>query len=186
MFFNRIVITSYFLWQYCKSRIYLGFSFVQVYLFYISLHFFRLTLFTNKVPYHPSSYKLWSEAMDTSLPTLNNDEHINNPCVQVDSGSPFSLMSVLSIQILLDERVHSLACPWKASIPFPLYVVDAGKEQSSSLFDETTNTDLCFFLNGQKLSASQLYFILWCILLLSMMTWWRGGGGGHHAPVGLY
>jgi len=98
--------------------------------------------------------------MDTSLPTLNNNEHINNPCVRVDSGSPFSLMSDLSIQILLDKRVHSLACPWKASTPFPLYVVDAGKEQSSSLFDETTNTDLCFFLNGQKLSASQLYFIL--------------------------
>ena len=125
--------------------------------------------------------------MDASLTTLNNDDHINHAGVWVESISRLSSMSVSSIQTLLDKRLHSLTCPWKASIPFSLYVVDIGEEMSPSLFDESPNTvDLCSFLNGQKLSASRLYF--------NPLTYpppinddvMKGGRGEPHARVGLH
>ena len=81
------------------------------------------------------------------------------PTVPAPPHLSFASMSLPSIQKLLDERIATLSVPWKATIPFPLFIVDRLTIPNANIFNFDIETaDICSFLDGQRKDIARLYF----------------------------
>ncbi len=72
--------------------------------------------------------------------------------------TPFATLDTRAIQDLLDTQVQSFSHPWKASIPFTVYVLGEDEDPSSVYSSEPQDVDICDYLANGKYPTKSLYF----------------------------